>query len=220
MYAIIGGGGKVGFYLGRELINQGHEVLIIEQLADRAEFISNELGNVVLKGNADEAKTLADAGAERADVVIAVTGDDEDNLVICQVAKKRFGSKRTLARINEPRNESVFKLLGIDATINVTEVLLGVLEQQIPQSSLVPLLRLDNSGVEIVEARLTERSPAVGRSLKSLDLPSDSNVSLVLRNGEAIFPTGDTVLAVGDEVVAMTRTEHEPRLRKVLLADG
>jgi trk system potassium uptake protein TrkA len=219
VYAIIGGGGKVGFYLGRELINQGHEVLIIEQLAERAELIANELGNVVLKGNADEAKTLADAGAERADVVIAVTGDDEDNLVICQVAKKRFGSKRTLARINEPRNESVFKLLGIDATINVTEVLLGVLEQQIPQSSLVPLLRLTGTGVEIVEARLTERSPAVGRALRTLDMPADSRIALVLRDGVAIFPTGDTVMAVGDDLVAMTRAEHEPKLRRILLAD-
>src|SRR6187455_619642 len=105
MYAIIAGGGKVGFFLARELIEQGHEVLIIENIADRAEFIANELGNVVLRGNADEASTLAEAGAERSDVVIAVTGDDEDNLVICHVARRRFGSRRTIARINDPRNE-------------------------------------------------------------------------------------------------------------------
>src|ERR671936_2233967 len=115
MYAIIAGGGKVGFFLGRELIEQGHEVLIIENIAERAEFIANELGNVVLRGNADEASTLADAGAERADVVVAVTGDDEDNLVVCQVAKKRFGTQRTVARINDPRNEGIFRMLGVDA---------------------------------------------------------------------------------------------------------
>src|SRR5450755_852310 len=103
MYAIIAGGGKVGFFLARELIEQGHEVLIIEQIAERAEFIANELGNVVLRGNADEASTLAEAGAERADVVIAVTGDDEDNLVLLQVAKRRFGPQRTIARINDQR---------------------------------------------------------------------------------------------------------------------
>ncbi len=216
MYAIIAGGGKVGFFLGRELIEQGHEVLIIEQRSDRAEFIANELGNVVLRGNADEASTLAEAGAERADVVIAVTGDDEDNLVICQVAKRRFGSKRTIARINEPRNEGIFRLLGIDATINATEVLLSVLEQEIPQVSLVPLLRLKNTDVEIVEAILGASSHALGRPLKDLDLPAESTLAVIIRNGSAIFPTPDTVLQAGDEVVALTRNAHESQLRDLL----
>jgi trk system potassium uptake protein TrkA len=219
MYAIIGGGGKVGFFLARELINQGHEVLIIENRTDRAEFISNELGNVVLRGNADEASTLAEAGAERADVVIAVTGDDEDNLVICQVAKKRFGARRTLARINEPRNEGIFRLLGIDATVNATEVVLSILEQEIPQANLVPLLRLLNTDVEVVEALLGDRSPAVGRPLRDIDLPSESTVAVVIRNGSAIFPTGATVLQPGDEIIALTRSLHEPRLRKLFVAE-
>src|ERR687885_2114305 len=115
MYAIVAGGGKVGFFLARELIDQGHEVLIIENNPERAEFIANELGNVVLRGNADEASTLAEAGAERADVVVAVTGDDEDNLVLCQVAKRRVGTRPTIARINDPRNKRLFPLLGIYA---------------------------------------------------------------------------------------------------------
>ncbi len=216
MYAIIAGGGKVGFFLGRELIEQGHEVLIIEQRADRAEFIANELGNVVLKGNADEASTLADAGAERADVVIAVTGDDEDNLVICQVAKKRFGAKRTIARINEPRNESIFRLLGIDATINATEVLLSVVEQEIPQVSLVPLLRLRNTDVEIVEALIGAGSSVLGKRLREIALPEESTLAVIIRNGQAIFPTGDTVFQAGDEVVALTRSVHEAQLRNLL----
>lgn len=216
MYAIIAGGGKVGFFLGRELIQQGHEVLIIEQRADRAEFIANELGNVVLRGNADEASTLAEAGAERADVVIAVTGDDEDNLVICQVAKRRFGAKRTIARINEPRNEGIFRLLGIDATVNATEVLLSVLEQEIPQASLVPLLRLRNTDVEIVETVLGPSSRALGRRLRDLDLPEDSTLAVVIRDGTAIFPNGETILQPGDEVVALTRSVHEARLRHLL----
>src|SRR5215210_866649 len=110
MYAIIAGGGKVGFFLARELIEQGHEILIIENQGERAEFIANELGNVVLRGNADEASTLAEAGAERADVVIAVTGDDEDNLIICQVAKQKFQVARTIARVNNPKNEHLFRL--------------------------------------------------------------------------------------------------------------
>src|ERR1700730_9626284 len=107
MYAIIAGGGKVGFFLARQLIVHGHEGLIVANTPERAEFIANELGNVVLRGNADEASTLAEAGAERADVIIAVTGDDEDNLVLLQVAKRRFGTQRTIARINDPRNEEL-----------------------------------------------------------------------------------------------------------------
>ncbi len=219
MYAIIAGGGKVGFFLARELIEQGHEVLIIENVPDRAEFISNELGNVVLRGNADEASTLAEAGAERSDVVIAVTGDDEDNLVICQVAKRRFGSQRTIARINDPRNESIFRTLGIDATVNATQMMLSVLEQEIPHANLVPLLRLRNTDVEVVEAVLNQRSRVTGSALRDVDLPPESTIAVVIRDGAAFFPNGSTVLQPGDEVVAMTRSTHEPRLRSLFFSD-
>ncbi len=219
MYAIIAGGGKVGFFLARELIEQGHEVLIIENIGDRAEFIANELGNVVLRGNADEASTLADAGAERSDVVIAVTGDDEDNLVICQVAKRRFGTRRTIARINDPRNESIFRQLGIDATMNATQMMLSVLEQEIPQANLVPLLRLRNTDVEVVEAVLDRKSRVTGSPLRDLDLPPESEIAVVIRGGSAFFPNGATVLEAGDEVVAFTRSVHEPRLRALFFAD-
>ncbi|MGI9148189.1 MAG: NAD-binding protein [Chloroflexota bacterium] len=219
MYAIIAGGGKVGFFLARELIEQGHEVLIIEQLADRAEFIANELGNVVLRGNADEASTLAEAGAERADVVIAVTGDDEDNLVLLQVAKRRFGTQRTIARINDPRNEDLFRMLGIDATVNGTQVMLSVLEQEIPQANLVPLLRLRNTDIEVVEAVVAEGSRATGSALRDIDLPPESSVAVVIRSGAAFFPNGTTVLKAGDEVVALTRSIHEPRLRSLFFSE-
>jgi trk system potassium uptake protein TrkA len=219
MYAIIAGGGKVGFFLARELIEQGHEVLIIENIGDRAEFIANELGNVVLRGNADEASTLAEAGAERSDVVIAVTGDDEDNLVICQVAKKRFGSRRTIARINDPRNEGLFRQLGIDATVNATQMMMSVLEQEIPQANLVPLLRLRNTDVEIVEAVLDRNSRVTGSALRDVELPPDSTIAVVIRGGSAIFPNGATVLESGDEVIALTRGMHEPRLRSLFFSD-
>jgi trk system potassium uptake protein TrkA len=219
MYAIIAGGGNVGFFLARELIEQGHEILIIEQSAERAEFIANELGNVVLRGNADEASTLAEAGAERADVVIAVTGDDPRNLVLCQVAKRRFGTRRTLARINDPRNESLFLMLGIDATVNATQVMLSVLEQEIPQANLIPLLRLRNTDVEVVEALVDARSRAIGQPLSRLDLPPESSIAVVIRNGSAFFPNGTTVLELGDEVVALTRSVHEPRLRSLFFGE-
>jgi trk/ktr system potassium uptake protein len=213
VYAIVAGGGKVGFFLARELIDHEHEVLLIEQNSERAESIANELGNVVLRGNADEASTLAEAGAERADVVIAVTGDDEDNLVICQVAKRRFGTRRTIARINDPRNEGIFRMLGIDATVNATQMMLSVLEQEIPQANLVPLLRLRNTDVEVVEAIVDSRSQVIGQPLREVDLPPESTIAVVIRSDAAFFPNGSTVLQAGDEVVALTRSMHEPRLR-------
>jgi trk system potassium uptake protein len=219
MYAIIAGGGKVGFFLARELIEQGHEVLIIEQIAERAEFIANELGNVVLRGNADEASTLAEAGAERADVVIAVTGDDEDNLVLLQVAKRRFGTQRTIARINDPRNEELFRMLGIDATVNATQVMLSVLEQEIPQANLVPLLRLRNTDIEVVEAVVAAGSQVTGIPLREIDLPPESTVAVVIRSGSAFFPNAATILKAGDEVVALTRSVHEPRLRSLFFSE-
>src|ERR687886_18908 len=171
MYAIVAGGGKVGFFLARELIEHEHEVLLIENNRERADAIANELGNVVLRGNADEASTLAEAGAQRAGLVIAVTGDDEDNLVICQVAKRRFGTHRTIARINDPRNEGIFRMLGIDATVNATQMMLSVLEQEIPHANLIPLLRLRNTDVEVVEAVVNPRSRVTGRALRDVGLP-------------------------------------------------
>ncbi len=219
MYAIIAGGGNVGFFLARELIEQGHEILIIETNGERAEFIANELGNVVLRGNADEASTLAEAGAERADVIIAVTGDDPRNLVLCQVAKRRFGTQRTIARINDPRNESLFLMLGIDATVNATQVMLSVLEQEIPQANLVPLLRLHNTDIEVVEALVADGSRVAGLPLREIDLPPESTLAVVIRGGLAFFPNGATVLKAGDEVVALTRSVHEPRLRSLFFSD-
>lgn len=220
MYAIVAGGGKVGYFLARELIDQGHEVLIIENNAERAEFIANELGNVVLRGNADEASTLAEAGAERADVVIAVTGEDPRNLVLLQVAKRRFGARRTVARINDPRNEGLFRMLGIDATVNATQVMLSVLEQELPPTNLVPLLKLRNTDVEVVEAVVDPRSPVTASALREVDLPPESTIAVVIREGAAFFPNGGTVLQAGDEVVALTRGIHEPTLRRLFFAES
>ena len=218
MYIIVGGGGQVGYYLARELIAQEHEVLVIEKDGRRVDLITNELGNVVFKGDACEASTLAEVGTARADVVCAVTGDDEDNLVICQVAKRRFGVNRTIARINNPKNEEIFHRLGIDVAVSTTEVILSVLEQEIPSETIVPLLRMRHADVEIVEARLSPRAPVVGRALRELNLPQESTIALVIRKDKPIFPDGSTVLEAGDEVLAFTRAIHEDELRELFFA--
>jgi trk system potassium uptake protein TrkA len=218
VYIIVAGGGKVGFYLARELIAQGHEVLLIEKSASRCEMIAAELGNVVQRGNADEASVLAEAGTNRAEVVVAVTGDDEDNLVICQVAKRRFNVPRAIARINNPKNEEIFRLLGIDATVSSTDLILSVIEQEIPEQALVPLLRLRHADVEVVDITLPKDSTLDGMVLRELRLPPESLVAFVIRGGESIFPTGGTTLRSGDEILALTRPKHEEELRRIFFA--
>jgi trk system potassium uptake protein TrkA len=219
MYVIVAGGGKVGYYLARELIAQGHEVLVIEQDKLRAEVIAQDLGDVVvMHGNADEAVTLGEAGAARADVVVAVTGDDEDNLVTCQVAKRLYNVPRAVGRINNPKNEYIFRALGIDATVSSTEVILSIIEQEIPSQSLVPLLRLRHADVEIVEAILPITSPLSGQLIRDISLPPESTIALVIRQGEPIIPTGVTELRGGDEIIALTRSSHEEALRRAFFS--
>jgi trk system potassium uptake protein len=216
MYAIVAGGGKIGYYLAKELVEQGHEVLIVEKDGRRCRLIEEELGNLVMEGDAAEASTLAEAGSERADVIVAVTGDDEDNLVICQVAKKRFSTPRAVARINNPKNEQIFRMLGIDATVSSTDVILGVLEQELPAQGIVPLLRLRHADLEVVETVLDARAPGVGRTIRDLGLPAECTIAVVIRGGLPIFPTAETRLAAGDELIALTTTPNEARLRELL----
>jgi trk system potassium uptake protein TrkA len=216
MYAIVAGGGKVGYYLAKELVEQGHEVLIIEKDARRCRLIEEELGNVVMEGDAAEASVLAEAGSERAEVIVAVTGDDEDNLVICQVAKKRFHAPRAVARINNPKNEQIFRMLGIDATVSSTDIILGVLEQELPAHAIVPLLRLRHADLTVLDTVLEDRSPAVGRSIGQVGLPVDCTIAVVIRGGLPIFPTPETRLAPGDELIVLTTSPNEARLRDLL----
>src|SRR3990172_9051242 len=171
MYIIVAGGGKVGYYLSKELLSEGHEVLIIEQNAKKCDQIAEELGSIAVRGDACEVKTLEEAGTARADMVVAVTGDDEDNLVICQVAKKKFNVPRTIARINNPKNEEIFKKLGIDVTVSATNLILEHIEMELPTHSVMHLLELKAQGLEIVEIKVTPNSPAAGKQIKDLHIP-------------------------------------------------
>jgi trk system potassium uptake protein TrkA len=216
VYVLVAGGGKIGYYLARSLLNDGHEVLIIERDKVRADSIAEDLGSVVLRGDACEASTLAEAGASRADVVVAATGDDEDNLVICQLAQRKFNAGRTVARINNPKNRRIFNLLGLDVAVSATELILTQIQQQLPGHSLVHLVKLRAQDLELIEATLGPRSPLVGRTPANLGLPQDSHLLLILRDGVAVVPTPQTQLQAGDEVVALARTQSEGALRDLL----
>lgn len=215
MYIIVAGGGKVGYYLAKSLMNQGHEILVIERDKRKCEIISVELGSICQRGDATDSLLMEEAGMGRADLVIAVTGDDEDNLMICQMAKKKFNVNRTIARINNPKNEHIFKVLGIDQTVSVTDLILAQIEREIPAQSLVHLLTLREAGATFVEAKVPENSPAIGKPLQQLRIPDDCVIPLVIRNGKGIVPHGETVLKAGDEVVAVTTLDHEDVLDRV-----
>jgi trk system potassium uptake protein TrkA len=217
MYMIVVGGGKVGFYLAKELVQEGHEILVIEQDAARSALIADELGDIVLRGDGCEVSVAEHAGMNRADIVIAVTGDDEDNLVICQIAKHRFDVTRTVARINNPKNERIFKELGITTTVSATAAIMADIEQELPTHPLIPLLRIKGGGLEIVEVKIPPRASVVGKSLRDLLLPQQPLISLIIdENGTPRVPTNDTIIHSGDEVVAVSLKESEEALRTAL----
>jgi trk system potassium uptake protein TrkA len=216
MYVIVIGGGKVGYYLTKTLARENHEVLLLEKDPRRAGEIRESLGDLVMLGDGCEVRTQEDAGMERADVVAAVTGDDEDNLVIAQIAKHRFQVPRSVARINNPKNQEVFKALGIDTTVSATEIIYHMIEQQIPSGDLIPMGLLKNSNIEIVEVELANRSAVVGRTLRQIDLPGNTLVIGVVRNGVPTIPNPDETFSAGDMIIAMVSAPDEPALQELL----
>lgn len=216
MYIVIAGGGKVGFYLAKELVEAGHEVLVIETDRTKAAEIAETLGEIVMVGDGCEAATQEQAGSGRADLFLAVTGEDEANLVACQVAKHRFDVKRIVARINNPKNEAIFRKLGIDVTVSATSVILSQIEQELPVHPLIPLLQL-RSGFELVEVRIPEGAGVLDSKLSDLRLPDQSLVwGIVDAEGNPKAASPDAVLRQGDEVVAVTLKESEEALRAAL----
>jgi len=222
MYIVVVGGGKVGYYLAKSLLEEENEVLVIEKDAHRCSLLTDELvGASILQGDGCEVVYMAEAGMGRADVVIAVTGDDEDNLAVCQVAKHKFSVPRTIARINNPKNEHIFRKLGIDVTVSSTELILSQIEQVLPAQSLFHLLTLRSVGVSFIELEISPTSPALGRPIRDLGIPDDSVLPLVIRQGEkTIIPFGDTVLEAGDQVIAVTSETSEGALRHILCGDA
>ena len=219
MYVVVIGGGNVGYYLTKELLAAGHEVVMIEKDPARARLIADELGSIVVPNDGCEGRYQAEAGMGRADVVAAVTGDDEDNLVACQVAKMRFNVPRSIARVNNPKNEHLFRQLAIDETVSPTRAILGAIEHEIPIHDLLHLADLEGGELQIVEAQLEADSPVVGKELRELTLPEGSYVTVLIRNERAVAARPETRLLVGDRVLAVTSAEREAELRSLLIGE-
>src|SRR5213595_4370062 len=195
MYVLIAGGGKVGSNLARTLIRTGHEVTLIEQRGGRFDQLEGELEHQVHKGDATELFTLERAGIERPpDIVVAVTGDDEDNVVICQLARDRYGVPNVIARVNDPRNQPYFDLLGIAPTVSATAAIMGLIEHEVPEHGLIHLLELPKENLEIVEVSIDKDANCKGKRVRALQLPEGARLISVVRNGKAEIPDEETQL--------------------------
>jgi trk system potassium uptake protein len=219
MYILIAGGGKIGANLARVLLaDRKHEVTLIEQRRDRFERLEQEFEHQVLLGDATEIYVLERAGIARPpDIVAALTGDDEDNLIICQLSKEKYGVQKVIARVNDPRNQAHFDLLGISPTVSATRGLMALIEHEVPEHDLVHLLELRKENLEIVEVQIPQGAPAAGMRVEKLDLPEGSRLISIMRNGRSEIAVGATELQPGDQVLAILQPGKEDELRRVLL---
>jgi trk system potassium uptake protein len=219
MYVVVIGGGTVGYYLTKELLAAGHEVVVIEEDPARARQIADELGSIVIANDGCEGRYQSEAGMGRADVVAAVTGDDAVNLAASQLAKMRFNVRRSIARVNDPKNEKLFRQLSIDDTVSPTRSILGVIEHEIPIHDLLHLAELEGGEVQIVEAQLDADSPVIGREVRDLSLPEGSTIAVLIRDDRPQSPRSDTKLRPGDKLLAVTNAGGEAELRSLLIGE-
>jgi trk system potassium uptake protein len=218
MFVLVVGGGKVGTNVTRTLRGLNHEIVLIEQDERRYESLEVEFQHEALYGDGTELHVLEQAGIRRPpDIVVAVTGDDEDNIVICQLAKERYGVPKVIARVNDPRNHELFDLLEISPTVSATSMVMALIEHEVPEHELVHLLELRKENLEIVEVEIVRGSKADGKQIEELSLPQDTRLISVMRDGQAEIAVGATELRAGDQVLAVLKPGREDELRQVLL---
>src|ERR671936_3160680 len=218
MYTLVAGGGKAGHNVTRSLMRMGHEVTLIEQRSDRFAQLEEEFEHQVQHGDATELYVLERAGIARPpDLALALTGDDEDNMVICQIAQERYGVPKVIARVNDPRNQAHFDLMGISPTICAVSSVMALVEHEVPEHDLIHLLELRKENLEIVEVQIDKNSPSAGKRVEKLSLPEGSRLISVMRDGHAEIAVGSTQLQPGDQVLAILQPGKEDELRQILL---
>lgn len=217
MYIVIVGGGRIGFNLTQKLIQDKHAVAVIEKDKTRCEGISQNLDAMVINGDGCEPRYLEDAEVARADVVAAVTADDEDNLVICQLAKEVFGVRRTVARVNNPRNEHIFSELGVDVPVNATTIIAKIIEEEASFEDFINLMTFKRGKLALVRVDLATDSPVINKCVKDVTLPENSVLVSIVRGENIIVPKGETVLKKGDDIIALTSIENEQSLLDMLV---
>ena len=216
MYILIIGAGKVGYFLAKRLCQGKHTVSIVDKDRLICDQIAKELEALVVNGDGCDPRILEEAGIQRADVLAAVTGDDEDNLIICQLAKEKFNLQRTVGRVNNPDNEHTFSELGIDVPVDSTKIIAKIIEEEVSFSDFVNLMSFKRGKLAIVRLDLPEDSPVINKEVKDITLPQDAVLVSILRGEEVILPKGNTVLKSGDDIIALTLIGNEPQLLNLL----
>jgi trk system potassium uptake protein TrkA len=220
VFVLIVGAGKVGLNTARQLLQLGHEIVLIEQRKSRFDIVEEELGEECLVfGDGTEVWVLEKAGIGRADMVVAVTGDDEDNIVISQIATLKFGVPKIVARVNNPFNEATFDLLGIKNTVCATTAMLRLIMHELPVHKYVHLLSLRGEGLELVELEVSENSPFADTYVQDIDLPSGVLLAAIVRAGQALVARGSTLILAGDYVLCLVPHGKEKDLIKVFLPE-
>ncbi|MEE8599508.1 potassium channel family protein [Euzebya tangerina] len=216
MYAVIAGGGKVGRAIASDLLEDGHQVTIIEQIPERTEGLQRLYDLLVIRGDATDVKYLQQARPERADVFVATTRNDDVNYVSCQLATITFGVDRVLSRVNSPRNEELFQAMGIEA-VSTTTLISRLIREQATVGELIHLYTLRAGEVNLVEIDVPHDFASYRRNVAQLELPQESVLVCVFRGEDTVIPRGDTFLAPGDQVIALTTPELETALRGAIL---
>ena len=219
MYILIAGGGNVGYSLARKLRAGDHTVVLIEREQETCDRIARELDVLVINGDACDPKNMEEAGIKRADVVAAVTGQDENNFIICQLAKEMFNVSRTVARVNDSKNTRSFNQLEVDVPVDATSILATAIEEEASFEDIVTLMTFKRGKLSIVRIDLTEDSPVNGKKIMDIQLPQDCVLVSILRGNEVIVPKGDTVLKSRDDIIAITSRENERKLVELLLGN-
>jgi len=217
MYIVIVGAGRIGFNLAQKLIQDKHAVTVIEKDKARCEGISQNMNAMVINGDGCEPRYLEDAKVDRADVVAAVTADDEDNLIICQLAKEVFSVRRTVARVNNPRNEHIFTELGVDVPVNSTTIIAKIIEEEVSFEDVINLMTFKRGRLALVRVDLTSESPIIDKCVKDITIPENSVFVSIVRGDTIIVPKGETVLRKGDDIIALTLIENEQQLLDILI---
>jgi len=217
MYIVIVGAGKVGYFLAKRLCLNKHTVSIVEKDKQLCEEAAKELEALVINGDGCDPHILEEAGINRADVVAAVTGDDEDNLIICQLAKEIFKVKRAVGRVNNPDNEHTFSELGVDVPVDSTKIIAKIIEEEVSFSDFVNLMSFKRGKLAIVRIDLPNDSPVINKQIQDIQLPADSVLVSIVRGEEVIVPKGNTILQSGDDIIALTVIGNEPQLLNLLV---
>jgi trk system potassium uptake protein TrkA len=218
MLAVIIGGGRGGSYLARDLQSQGYQVKVVDRRPEVVAKLRQEIGGDVVCGDGCSPEILEQIGTAKADLVVALTHNDEDNLVVCRLAKHHFRVPRVIARVNNPLNEWLYtKDWGVDVAISQVHLTSKVIEEEIGMGELVTLLKLNRGAAALVEVTLPETSPCQGKAIRDLAFPSDAVIVSVIRGGKLVIPRGDTTLEAGDEILAVSTIAAEKSLKELLV---